>query len=130
MVKIRSTSDNGENSGQNLPYPKSRIFMGDTTLLSLVILMHYIDTYTFVGVFEYSTPETPQNQPYFYLPADRFPTNGNHLIFSAKARNDVHVTLTPIGGDGYEIVIGGWSNTKSAIRQCHQCTPQVELLHR
>ena len=104
--------------------------MGDKTHLSLLVLMNYIHTNTIAGVFEYSTPATATHQPYLYLPADRFPTNGNHLIFSAKARNDVHVTLTPSGGDGYEIVIGGWKNTKSVIRKCHHCADQVELLHR
>ena len=42
----------------------------------------------------------------------------DHFVFRVAACSDVHVNLSPTYGssEGYEIVIGGWHNTKSAIR--------------
>ena len=44
--------------------------------------------------------------------------------FSVKACSDVHVALANIPGEGtfmtYEIVLGGWGNTKSVIRDAPQ----------
>ena len=53
------------------------------------------------------------------------------LLFLAKAKSDVHVTLSTVkdDSDSYEILIGGWSNTKSVIRLCHQCHDMMETLH-
>jgi hypothetical protein len=41
------------------------------------------------------------------------------LEFSVSAKNDVHIGLLPVdnGGQAFEIVIGGWQNTLSAIRK-------------
>ncbi|XP_071951473.1 C3 and PZP-like alpha-2-macroglobulin domain-containing protein 8 [Antedon mediterranea] len=51
------------------------------------------------------------------------------IEFSVVAKNDVHIALssspevmTPM----YEIVIGGWKNTKSVIRRCAQCDIEKE----
>ena len=43
------------------------------------------------------------------------------LVFEVKAKTDAHILLSPCPEcDGYEIVIGGWNNTKSAIRDGKQ----------
>ena len=42
----------------------------------------------------------------------------HQFVFKAKACSDVHVALSSVHGssDGMEVVIGGWSNSMSAIR--------------
>ncbi|KAI8493475.1 hypothetical protein Bbelb_288720 [Branchiostoma belcheri] len=48
---------------------------------------------------------------------------GTRFTFQASARNDVHVGLSSVHhdvSDMYEIVIGGWRNTRSAIRRRKQ----------
>ena len=43
------------------------------------------------------------------------------LVFEVKAKTDAHILLSQCPEcDGYEIVIGGWNNTKSAIRDGKQ----------
>jgi len=43
------------------------------------------------------------------------------ISFKVRAKSDAHVLLSQYsGGDGHEIVIGGWSNTQSAIRDSKQ----------
>merc|ERR1712111_303112 len=43
------------------------------------------------------------------------------ISFKVKAKTDAHILLSQhYGGDGHEIVIGGWSNTQSAIRDSKQ----------
>jgi len=43
------------------------------------------------------------------------------ISFKVKAKTDAHVLLSQhTGADGHEIVIGGWSNTQSAIRDTKQ----------
>ncbi|XP_072033346.1 uncharacterized protein [Amphiura filiformis] len=51
------------------------------------------------------------------------------VLFKAKAKNDVHIALSPKNAakkEMYEIVIGGWSNSKSVIRRRKQGRPVVE----
>ncbi|XP_056004596.1 C3 and PZP-like alpha-2-macroglobulin domain-containing protein 8 [Ostrea edulis] len=55
----------------------------------------------------------------------------NHVIFDVKACNDAHVILSEQHSDvnnSYEIVIGGWGNTKSVIRTCKQCQPRTSFI--
>lgn len=45
--------------------------------------------------------------------------HGTSVTFSVQSSNDAHVALTPgaaVAAPMYEIFIGGWNNTKSAIR--------------
>ena len=43
------------------------------------------------------------------------------LRFQVKGSNDAHVLFSSCDGcDGYEIVIGGWNNSQSVIRQSKQ----------
>ena len=44
----------------------------------------------------------------------------NYIIFRVKAISDAHIALTETVNDytqGYEVIIGGWDNTQSGIRQ-------------
>lgn len=55
----------------------------------------------------------------------------NNVIFDVKACNDAHVILSEQHSDvinSYEIVIGGWGNTKSVIRTCKQCQPRTSFI--
>ncbi|XP_067668071.1 uncharacterized protein [Haliotis asinina] len=53
--------------------------------------------------------------------------------FRVQASNDVHVALLTYDGETgqniYEIVIGGWGNTRSTIRTAMQGTNRVEAFH-
>lgn len=44
----------------------------------------------------------------------------NDIIFRVKNKNDAHILLTTEAGREFEIVIGGWSNTRSVIRNRRQ----------
>ena len=88
--------------------------------------------YTFSGdVIEITTPKS---YDYLYLEDyGLYYAAEGYVVFLVKARNDVHLTLSTRKGDwlndSYEIVIGGWYNTRSAIRACHQCKPSVQTNH-
>ncbi|KAI5709165.1 hypothetical protein M8J76_011800, partial [Diaphorina citri] len=52
-----------------------------------------------------------------------FPLPGPTLKFQVKANNDAHIAFTQALGEGepmYEVFIGGWNNSKSAIRKNKQ----------
>ena len=57
----------------------------------------------------------------FWRPDRKFRTAGDGvLFFHAVAANDVTIGLSPqyqANGPMYEIVLGGWGNTSSAIRK-------------
>ena len=43
----------------------------------------------------------------------------DYIIFDTQAKSDLHIALSPFmqwKGPGYELVIGGWYNSKSVIR--------------
>ena len=53
----------------------------------------------------------------------------DYIIFRVKAVSDAHITLTDTVNDysrGYEVVIGGWTNTQSAIRH----PPAGNIVHQ
>lgn len=52
-------------------------------------------------------------------------TGQTSIVFQVMNCNDAHVALSQTKGDDahntYEIVLGGWGNTQSVIRDCKQC---------
>ncbi|KAK3581827.1 hypothetical protein CHS0354_007229 [Potamilus streckersoni] len=61
-------------------------------------------------------------------------TGHSSITFSVQACNDAHVALSQTKGndnvDTYEIVIGGWADSQSVIRDCKQCDNKDEAHHR
>ncbi|XP_033127356.1 uncharacterized protein LOC117125080 [Anneissia japonica] len=76
--------------------------------------------------------ETSINYEYQYkLP--RIPNKARRIEFSVTAKNDVHIALSAQNADinqMYEIVIGGWANTRSVVRRCKQCTNLVSVTRK
>ena len=64
---------------------------------------------------------TPDKYDYNYLD-EKGLCFQNSMQFWIMASNDVHITLADVKGsdDTIEIVLGGWGNSKSVIRACHQ----------
>ncbi|XP_046555666.1 A-agglutinin anchorage subunit-like [Haliotis rubra] len=81
------------------------------------------------------TVHTPDQQSYLPLgPLGVTVQERTSIRFNLTASNDAHVALyTPINGtvpmDIYEIVIGGWSNTKSVVRTRQQGRAKVSETH-
>lgn len=64
---------------------------------------------------------TPDNQVFYSMTTDCFVAMGRESVaFRARANTDIHIALgsedSPSSGTHYEIIIGGWNNTQSAIR--------------
>ncbi|XP_045191095.1 uncharacterized protein LOC123547911 [Mercenaria mercenaria] len=61
-------------------------------------------------------------------------TKTSSVTFAVKACNDAHIALSKTKGldssDTYEIVIGGWSDSESVIRDCKQCAHMDEVHHK
>lgn len=69
---------------------------------------------------------TGNNYVYHYVIKDGIDVRGHTSIaFSVMACNDAHIALSKNNGvdssDTYEIVIGGWGDHQSVIRDCKQC---------
>ncbi|XP_077993987.1 macrophage mannose receptor 1-like [Glandiceps talaboti] len=76
---------------------------------------------------DWHSDDTNTDYDYNYLPA---PIQNNRVTFQVKATSDVHIALAEFDYyvmDQYEIVIGGWGNTQSVIRQCTPCDHEVEV---
>lgn len=69
------------------------------------------------NVYELQTPDDGQDYKYVY---NLITTSSHTLIFWVKACNDAHILLQSIPGSmtdqAFEIVIGGWGNTRSVLR--------------
>jgi hypothetical protein len=50
-------------------------------------------------------------------------SNGVYDVTVTGPTNDIHVLLTTSEGTEYELILGGWDNTRSAIRKGRQTTP-------
>ncbi|XP_033624558.1 macrophage mannose receptor 1-like [Asterias rubens] len=64
---------------------------------------------------------TDENYYYRYHPSQ---ANIERVEFKVKAASDVHIGLSSASSNQpamYEIIIGGWTNSNSAIRRCAQC---------
>ncbi|XP_062586760.1 uncharacterized protein LOC134248371 isoform X2 [Saccostrea cucullata] len=60
---------------------------------------------------------TPNRYKYMYLTEYGIPvTNSTSLTFQVQACNDAHVALRSAGRRPLEIVLGGWSNSRSCFR--------------
>ncbi|XP_060070843.1 uncharacterized protein LOC132550773 [Ylistrum balloti] len=70
-----------------------------------------------------------QNPPHFtYTKLTDYgfqPDADNSIVFHVKACNDAHVALISNDQRMYEVIIGGWSNTKSVIRTSKDGKPKA-----
>ena len=66
----------------------------------------------FIG-FTFHTGNTKKYEEALYIPLT---TTSKSITFTVCAKNDAHVGFI-CGNQFYEIVIGGWANTKSVIRR-------------
>ena len=66
----------------------------------------------FIG-FTFHTGNTKKYEEALFIPLT---TTNKAITFTVCAKNDAHVGFI-CGNQFYEIVIGGWANTKSVIRK-------------
>jgi hypothetical protein len=75
------------------------------------------DTYTADAANDYHIYEQPLG-------------SSKTVVFDVQAGNDAHVGFfsdAASSGEVYEIVISGWGNQQSVIRECNQCANQVTV---
>jgi len=53
--------------------------------------------------------------------------SNNSFELNIRASNDIHIKISNMDTE-YEVVLGGWSNTKSVIRECHSENPLLSLI--
>ncbi|XP_071943363.1 C3 and PZP-like alpha-2-macroglobulin domain-containing protein 8 [Antedon mediterranea] len=82
-------------------------------------ILRYYTHSVFFCPNERITISTPNTYDYKYV---KKPSNLQVFSFACKAENDAHIALAvdPTGMDLYEIVLGGWQNTKSWITASKQ----------
>ena len=71
---------------------------------------------TFVGLQYVANTPNDENYKYHWVSV----VGHNFLIFSVQAENDAHLALSAVPGNAkvhtYEVVIGGWGNSKTLIK--------------
>ncbi|XP_046373288.2 uncharacterized protein LOC124146849 [Haliotis rufescens] len=107
-----------------------RLYIADMDTLLLVILVfwivHLTDSQSQKVIFSTSSTHT------YHSLFDHGVKQRSHtsLKFKVKACGDAHVALQTLYQNSdtqmYEIVLGGWSNSKSVFRRCAQCDSLVE----
>ncbi|XP_070537336.1 C-type mannose receptor 2-like [Ptychodera flava] len=76
---------------------------------------------------QWHSNRTTTDYEYTYVPG---PLKNERIMFEVRANSDVHIALSEFNyyvNDQYEIVIGGWHNTKSVIRRCLDCGHEEEV---
>lgn len=95
----------------------------DSTILSLF----------FLCVQNVASCVVTTTDAYQYTDVEKNVTESTSIVFKVAACHDAHVLLHQDGDDKenniYEIVIGGWDNTKSVIRKQQQGTPVAVAHH-
>ncbi|XP_067655796.1 uncharacterized protein 5-like [Haliotis asinina] len=90
----------------------------------LLVLVFWIVHVTDSQMVIFSTPTTHTYHSLFDHGIKR--RHHDFFTFKVKACGDAHVALQTNYQNSnlqmYEIVLGGWSNTRSVIRRCAQCT--------
>ncbi|XP_062587136.1 uncharacterized protein LOC134248762 [Saccostrea cucullata] len=90
----------------------------------LLLMIYTIDKIHGKNEIKISTPNTYN---YMYLTEYGIPvTNSTSLTFQVQACNDAHVALRSAGRQPLEIVLGGWSNSRSCFRTSVQGSCRTE----
>ena len=67
-------------------------------------------------IFDINSLSTPGESHATNYIGDIDLTGRTYVDFKVKASNDAHVLLTFDDGSNFEVQLGGWANTNSAIR--------------